>query len=223
MATLQSRNKKREDKDPEFKQKRHNSFQSFFAKKKPAATTLPKPLTPSLGPASLPAAADEIMVETLAVILPISTQSGGSSHLQEHNPPAGSYPSLPMRLLDRKENEIYFNTGTSRAERWSLRKKVCVCLCDLTGSVVCRGNHPFSRCGAVKAATQTPLTPSLGAVQSGAPLMCNHRNFQQHLLPLRCQHLSHLHSEHHLFRQTCSRTSISHTCSRTTISSGGCG
>jgi len=61
MATLQSRNKKREHKDPEFKQKRHNSFQSFFATKKPAATTMPKFLTPSLGLASLPAPADEIM------------------------------------------------------------------------------------------------------------------------------------------------------------------
>ena len=171
MATLHSQHKKREDKDPEFKQQQYKLSRSFFTPKKPSSTTLPKSVAPSLGPVSLLAAADEIMVGTLAVIPPISTQSGGSvtgsSHLQEDNPPAGPYPSLPMRVGDRKDNEIYFNTGTSRAERWSLRKKVCVCLCDLTGSVVCRGNHPFSRCGTVKAATQTPLTPSLGAVQSG--------------------------------------------------------
>ena len=32
---------------------------------------------------------------------------------------------------------------------------------------VCCGNQPFSRCDAVKVATQTPVTPSLRAVQSG--------------------------------------------------------
>ena len=182
---------------------------------------MPKPLAPSLGPASLPAAADEIMVETLAVIPPISTQSGGSSHSQEDNPPAGPYPSLPMRVGDRKDNEIYFNTGTSRAERWSLRKRVCVCLCDLTRSVLCRGNQPFSRCGTVKAATQTPLTPSLGAVQSGGASHVQPQefpaaptattlptpltpSFRAPSLPadlLSDQHLSHLLSDHHLFRR----------------------
>ena len=144
MATLHSQHKKREDKDPEFKQQQYKLSRSFFTPKKPSSTTLPKSVAPSLGPISLPVAADEIMVETLAVSPPRSTQPGGSSHSQEDNPPAGPYPSLPMRVGDRKVNEIYFNTGTSRAGRWSLRKRVCVCLCDLTRSVMCRGNQPFS-------------------------------------------------------------------------------
>ena len=132
MATLERRNKKRETKDPEFKQKQHKLSQSFFPlvvwtrgnslthagtpacstqtvsaaptadtlptpltplfrvaslPAAPAATPLPKPLTPALGPASLPAAPDEIMQDTRAVIPPTSTQSGGSCHLQQHNPP----------------------------------------------------------------------------------------------------------------------------------------
>ena len=79
MATLEKQNKQREDNDPEYKQQRLNSFQSFFTRTlrtsenaltqprtpacsaetvsaAPTATTLPTPLPLSSRAASLPAA-----------------------------------------------------------------------------------------------------------------------------------------------------------------------
>jgi len=109
----------------------------------PSAIMLPKSLTPALGPESLPSVADEI---TEDAIPPISTQSGGASHLQQHNSPDRpflledgfiascprqvlSYPSVPKTRAERIDEKIYFNHATQRPVRWKARAKDFFCVC----------------------------------------------------------------------------------------------
>ena len=120
----------------------------------PAATTLPKSLPPSLSPTYLPAAVDEIMDEASAVIPPVSSRSGGFSHLQQHNPAARpflhaegftathipvSYPPVPKTRAGRIDDTIYFNQATQRPQRWNVSAKLFFCVCDLNTSVPCKG------------------------------------------------------------------------------------
>jgi len=120
-----------------------------------AATTLLKPFTFLLGPAFVPAAANEIMEDSLVVILFISPHSGGSSHLHQHNSPAkpfsledgftAGYPPVPKTRAGRMDDEIYFNHATQRPMCWKECARDFFCVCDLNSSVPCNGTQ-IKRC-----------------------------------------------------------------------------
>jgi len=103
-----------------------------------AATTLLKPLTFLPGPASVPAAANEIMEDSLVVIPLISPHSGGSSHLQQHNSPArpfshkdgftAGYPPVPKKNAGTMDDEIYFNHATAAYALERTRQVLLLCV-----------------------------------------------------------------------------------------------
>jgi len=163
MATLEKHNKQREDNDPEFKQKRLVSFQSFFARavrtsenplthpgtpacstqtvsEAPTVTMLPIPLTPSLRAACLPSA-----LAATTLLKPLTFLLGPAS--------------VPAAANEIMEDSL-FNHATQRPMRWKERARDFFCVCDLNSSVPCNGTQ-IKRCPNLKALNLSPVSDSI--------------------------------------------------------------